>query len=215
MHRAWTEADWIECQDAPMMLFGLIRTSSQRKLRLVAAACCRRYCDSFSAENQEKLASVESCADGLITWEECADVGPTSIIWCGRPSIGALSCAVECKDAWDAALMACMSAKDGYIQEDKQFDWSDALRAQEKEAQAILLRHIFGNPFRPRSPPAFVPVSIRRLGESVYQQNASAVGPLHDALLDAGLTDLAAHFQDAAEWHPKGCWAIDLLTGRK
>jgi hypothetical protein len=40
------------------------------------------------------------------------------------------------------------------------------------------------------------------------------VGPLHDALLDAGLAELAEHFAAGEEGHPKGCWALDALTGR-
>jgi hypothetical protein len=84
----------------------------------------------------------------------------------------------------------------------------------ESQRQATLLRHIIGNPFHPDPPLLYVPPTVRDLAHAVYYQQDSAVGPLHDALLDAGLVDLAGHFQDATEWHPKGCWAIDLLTGR-
>jgi hypothetical protein len=42
---------------------------------------------------------------------------------------------------------------------------------------------------------------------------ADATFALHDALLEAGHPDLAAHFQ-AEQWHPKGCWVVDLLLGR-
>ncbi len=55
---------------------------------------------------------------------------------------------------------------------------------------------------------------VRQLAEAVFQQERSAVGPLHDALIEAGLTELAVHFRDPGEWHPKGCWAVDVLTGR-
>ena len=60
------------------------------------------------------------------------------------------------------------------------------------------------------------PISHRseELSEAVYRRNQAAVAPLHDALLDAGLTDLADHFRDGNERHPKGCWVVDLLTRR-
>jgi hypothetical protein len=77
-----------------------------------------------------------------------------------------------------------------------------------------ILRHIIGNPFRPHPPLPHVPATVRNLAEVVYQQKPAVVGPLRDALLDAGLPDLADHFTDAEEWHPKGCWAIDILTER-
>jgi hypothetical protein len=60
-----------------------------------------------------------------------------------------------------------------------------------------------------------IPTAIRDLAESVYDQNREAVGPLHDALLEAGLGEWGAHFEKAGEWHPKGCWALDALTGRE
>jgi hypothetical protein len=37
---------------------------------------------------------------------------------------------------------------------------------------------------------------------------------LHDALLEAGHTELAQHFREE-QWHPKGCWALDLILGKK
>jgi hypothetical protein len=42
---------------------------------------------------------------------------------------------------------------------------------------------------------------------------ADATFALHDALLEAGHPDLAEHFQ-AEQWHPKGCWVVDLLLGK-
>ena len=37
---------------------------------------------------------------------------------------------------------------------------------------------------------------------------------LHDALLEAGHAELAEHFRQET-WHPKGCWVVDLILGRK
>jgi hypothetical protein len=80
--------------------------------------------------------------------------------------------------------------------------------------QADLLRHILGNPFRPSPPLPQVPRLVRDLAEAVYRQDQAAVAPLHDALLENGLSELAEHFRDTTERHPKGCWAVDSLTGR-
>ncbi len=35
-----------------------------------------------------------------------------------------------------------------------------------------------------------------------------------DALLEAGHAELAEHFQKES-WHPKGCWVVDLVLGKK
>jgi hypothetical protein len=76
-----------------------------------------------------------------------------------------------------------------------------------------LLRHVAGNPYR--RPPALQSSSaaVVRLAQAAYEQQRVQFA-LHDALLDAGHADLAAHFRDPAEWHPKGCWALDLILGK-
>ncbi len=87
-----------------------------------------------------------------------------------------------------------------------------AQQAQEFVRQACLLRHIIGNPFRPQPRP-LCPSVVAHLGESVYAGEPCTFA-LHDALLDAGHAELAAHFRDPDAWHPKGCWALDLILGK-
>ena len=36
---------------------------------------------------------------------------------------------------------------------------------------------------------------------------------LADALEESGHPELAQHFR-AEEWHPKGCWVVDLVLGK-
>jgi len=36
---------------------------------------------------------------------------------------------------------------------------------------------------------------------------------LHDALLEAGHAELAEHFRQE-QWHPKGCWVMDVILGK-
>jgi hypothetical protein len=42
---------------------------------------------------------------------------------------------------------------------------------------------------------------------------ADACFALHDALLESGFPDLAAHFMEE-QFHPKGCWAVDMILGK-
>jgi hypothetical protein len=89
-------------------------------------------------------------------------------------------------------------------------------------AQATLLRCLFGNPFR--STPALDPAwlawnggTVAKLAQAIYDDRHFADLPiLADALEDAGCTDAAilAHCRGPGE-HVRGCWVVDLLTGRE
>jgi hypothetical protein len=96
----------------------------------------------------------------------------------------------------------------------------DALIA-ERAAQAAILLEIFGNPFRP------VPVdprwrawergTIPRLARVLYDERRFADLPvLADALEDAGCADadILSHCR-AGGPHVRGCWAVDLLLGKR
>jgi hypothetical protein len=83
---------------------------------------------------------------------------------------------------------------------------------QERKAQGELVRHIFGNPFRPYPAPPSWPSTVVQLAESLYAGQGCAFA-LHDALLEAGHAELAEHFREKD--HPKGCWVLDLILGKK
>lgn len=101
--------------------------------------------------------------------------------------------------------------------------------------------------------------AVTALAQAVYDGDAEAAGPLHDALEECGAVELAEHFRQpttrlrcdcggdwaplkkdflpmlsvcekchadgpfmvdvekakAASWHPKGCWALDLILGKE
>jgi hypothetical protein len=95
------------------------------------------------------------------------------------------------------------------------------------QAQCGLLRDLFGNPFRPAAiEPAWLAWNggaVTRLAEVAYQERDLPFGHLSparlalvaDALEDAGCGDaeILGHLR-AAEPHVRGCWAVDLMTGR-
>lgn len=109
--------------------------------------------------------------------------------------------------------------------------------------QADLLRHIVGNPFRPwRVKVQPEPgndhhialwqfegwdQSVFDLAQALYDGTDCAFA-LYDALLEAEQAELAEHFKPSdltasyrddddplAAWHPKGCWALDLILGKE
>jgi len=76
---------------------------------------------------------------------------------------------------------------------------------------ASLFQHVIGNPFRPsRTAGPWSPMVVDLAGVLYPGENCAFA--MHDALLDAGQVDLA-DFREPT--HPKGCWALDLILGKK
>jgi hypothetical protein len=89
-------------------------------------------------------------------------------------------------------------------------------------ASAVIVRELFGNPFRP-SPPlpssvlAWNDGTVKRIAEGIYEDQAFDRLPiLADALLDAGCEDekLIGHCRSEGP-HVRGCWAVDLILGKE
>jgi hypothetical protein len=108
--------------------------------------------------------------------------------------------------------------------------WSngDLRRAEEKKAQSLFLRDIFGPlPFFPPSPdPGWLSwhgSTIPKLARAIYDERAlpsshldnTRLAILADALEDAGCTDpdLLGHCRSPGP-HVRGCWVVDLLLGK-
>jgi hypothetical protein len=98
-------------------------------------------------------------------------------------------------------------------------------QAEERAAQASLLRCVFGNPWRPASPdPAWLTPAVASLAAAAYNErtlpavtlDAARLAVLSDALEEAGCTEQA--FLDHLRLpgpHVRGCWAVDLLLAEK
>jgi hypothetical protein len=102
---------------------------------------------------------------------------------------------------------------------------AELIWAAEEEAQAVLLRCVLGNPFRPVMRDATLQTpQVVALAQAAYDQRHLPVGTLDtarlailaDALEEAGCdqADLLAHLRGPGP-HVRGCWAVDLLLGRR
>jgi hypothetical protein len=94
-------------------------------------------------------------------------------------------------------------------------------QAEAERAQAVLLREVFGNPFRPVVvDPAWLTFNggtVRELAALIHAEEAFGQMPiLADALEDAGCADpaLLDHCR-AGGAHVRGCWVVDLLLGKE
>src|SRR5260370_35699951 len=93
---------------------------------------------------------------------------------------------------------------------------NDACRQKEQEAQAALLRGVFGNPFRPVTlDPAGLTPKAKTLAQAIYDDRAFDRMPeLAAALAEAGCTipDILSHCRGPRP-HVRGCWVVDLVLG--
>ena len=84
--------------------------------------------------------------------------------------------------------------------------------------QNLLIRDIFGNPFRPVTlDPRWLTSTVLDLARIIYDERVYERMPiLADALMDAGCDSetLINHCRGPGP-HVRGCWVVDLLTGRE
>jgi hypothetical protein len=94
----------------------------------------------------------------------------------------------------------------------------------EHKAQAVLLRCIFGNPFRPITlHPAWLTPTIASLAQAIYGDRQlpsglfdnQRMGVLADALEEAGCdnAEVLSHLRGGGE-HVRGCWVVDAVLGK-
>ncbi len=95
-----------------------------------------------------------------------------------------------------------------------------AHRKAERQLHCVLIRDIFGNPFRPVAiDPAWLTWrdgTIPLIAQAIYEERRFADMPiLADALEEAGCADadILNHCRQPGE-HVRGCWVVDLLLGK-
>lgn len=284
-----TEAEWLTCAEPKLMLeylrgpavrevremFGRLipfevypeRRGSDRKLRLLAVACCRRHWYLLDEAHCRKLVEVgehfegkfnptglplDACQRALELVEVAADspVDPKALTAASEaadlfhfPASDYAACYGDEWGPFDTELMASGNAAYAvYYACNQSIDfssvsgvsWQMAYAASylkeprdgtergadpvEYAAQAGLIREVFGNPFRPVAiDPNWLTSTVVALAEGIYADRAFDRMPiLADALQDAGCAndDILHHCRDNSQVHVRGCWVIDLLTGR-
>lgn len=217
-----TEPEWEACADALEMLECLWRQlhfnrarHGRRKLRLFACACVRLNLLDLEKDHPGHMMTqaAERYADDLMNAQSLTKAEGAYYEWVttvGDHREGARAAMVL---GYPNALFAARGAAGyrGRRGQGERWLWSGSLQPQPQHAD--LLRHIVGNPFQSRPAPQCL-ANERTLAAALYAGEACAFA-LHDALLDAGRPELAEHFQGADDWHPKGCWAVDLVLGKK
>jgi hypothetical protein len=218
-----TEQKWLACTHPQKMLEEFLRgRASERKLRLFAAACCRRVWHHLTEEQSRRAVDVaERFADGGATTGQRAAALREARKYPARDTEAATYAAAAAKYAADRrALSAAWYAAEAAACHGGQ----RKARPAEEKAQAALLRCIIGNPFRPLTlSPAWQTPQVVALAQAAYEQRDLPAGTLDltrlavlaDALEEAGCTGqtILGHLRRPGP-HVRGCWVVDLLLGK-
>jgi hypothetical protein len=201
--------------------------ASERKLRLFAAACCRRIWDGIPELCSRPAVEIsESYADGRANDKEleaaflAADRAHSTTLlhesWSTRlfRDAARLAAHPEIRGLADGTATAAAMAAAGRGED----FWRKS--ASEQAHQCILLRDIFGNPFRSVAL-AFSWLSwhdglLVSMAQQMYDSRDFADLPvLADALEEAGCTnqDILGHCRSGGV-HVRGCWVVDLVLGK-
>jgi hypothetical protein len=230
----------------------LMGKASGRKFRLFACACCRRQWHLTNDPDGWKAIEVaEEFADGLATRNELRQAEREA----GNAGQRLYSEYLRHRDEWPlyvahAATIAfswaaslvddpagCGSSTSNRVAQvyathaqrnDEQTDVWRGYKWEEYASQALLLRDIIGNPFRP--PPPLAPSLLTlnggllvKLAEAVYGNRVMPAGTLDsdrlavlaDALEEAGVSgEMISHLRGAGQ-HWRGCWVLDALLGKE
>jgi hypothetical protein len=216
-----TAAGWDACRDPLRMLGYLSRCkpprASDRKLRLFAAACCRRVAhllpDPRLIDVLEKLERMPDEATAVKAYfrvqDEAYKILRDYLTLHGPAHYSGVAVAYATNHvAHDAAFGAAAQAS------------FTTKRAQtERTAQSRLLEDIVGNPLRPVAvESAWRSSTVVALAQGIYAEKAFDRLPiLADALQDAGCDseDVLAHCRDPKGVHARGCWLIDRVLGKE
>src|SRR4051812_34880255 len=173
-----TEAEWEACKDPQDMLSFLRNKASQRKLRLFACACCRRIWHLITEEHsREAVRIAEQYADGFVDRQ-----GLAHAFTLARNAKHAV-CPGASNDPRNPRRWAANAAQDttriAIQRAAGACSWSVALAVDcrdlnkrdpvELQQQTLLLRDLFGNPFRPvnTSPPWWRDQTAVRLAQAI------------------------------------------------
>jgi hypothetical protein len=196
------------------------RKASDRKLRLFAAGCCRLVWPLLADQGSWTAVDLaEQYADGQATSEEMFAASAQSWVDAARGATMA--------DAWEAAqYTSCYGCRLAVDAVDGLSRSRAKTNAIELHKQAGVLHDLFGPwpframPFIAEGVLAWNSGCVIKLAKGIYQDqdfSPERMGVLADALEDAGVKDedVLGHCRQRGAVHVRGCWLIDLLTGRE
>ena len=221
-----TEAEWLTCSDPEKMVNFLGDKAGHRRLRLFAAACCRRILHRLQHLDQRMAVEVvERMAEGRGSRFDVREAAAAVKSGSGFAAI-VVSVALN-ESPVIAAVRSANLARFELASAKAKHDLNDTRRINpawqkvsdaEAVSQGVLFRCIFGSPFRQvRFNPLWQTTDVLALSPGIYDDKAFDRLPiLADALMDAACDDLdiLAHCRSTGP-HARGCWVVDLVLGKE
>jgi hypothetical protein len=220
------EQEWETSTELTAMMasLGIRGGTSERKLRLFAAACCRCAWSLLIDERSRAAVEAAECyADGLLGEEEREAAFRAACDASGDVRRGVWPETTlrfrRARDPDSVFRATCLAAfasgsRAGDIQ---MYLRSDNVDLPEGKVRCQMLRCIFGPPVQSvaLSASSLTPTAVA-LACSIYEERDFACLPvLADALEDAGCTrwELLGHLR-APGRHSLGCWSLDTVLGK-
>ena len=212
-----TEAKWLACDDPEQMLRFSRERESERKLRLLACAACRRVWDYLGDSSRDAVGAGEQFADGLISEREVESTSSAA----SDEMLTVLADGDERKAGF--AFGASSTAATPLFHGDGKGGCAVLSSLSDGDAagtiaQAALFRDIFGNPFRPVafSPEWRTDIALALARQMYESRDFGAMPILADALQDAGCDseEILDHCRGDGP-HVRGCWVVDLVLGKE
>ena len=210
------EQEWLT-GDLHQSLELLHGRGSDRKLELFSCACCRRVWHYLDEADREFVESAERIVEGTGTTLDVARVEEVEGNWhTPRTDAGRfLGCLFHGRVSRTPVQIQWFLS---HIHQPGEGRNTESSRV-ELLSQILLLRDIFGNPFRTIAfNAAWRTSDVMLLANGIYAERAFDRMPiLADALQDAGCDsdDILNHLRDATATHVRGCWALDLVLGKE
>jgi hypothetical protein len=162
-----TEEEWLTCDRPPRMLYELSASMSDRQLRLFACACCRaagHFVDATKLD--EALSLIERFVDGKV--KDRARIQAGKVTFDDLPGLRAEVASCVGAEVRHAAVKTIRRGATSIGESAAAaFGWTDhghfyERKSGEQAKQAVLLRDISGNPFRPVAlEPAWLTSDVR------------------------------------------------------
>jgi hypothetical protein len=214
-----TEAEWLACTYTSGILSPFGKRVSSRKLRLFGCACGRRLSHIVTDERfEEALSVLERYADGLAKESDRIRVSKCDefkVVKGGKRTAGHFARSTI-HDTAQKTIQRAINYLGVAVASALQT--SPKSHSAEYAQNMILLRDIFGNPFRPVTfSPSWRTDTVLSLARQMYESREFGAMPiLADALQDAGCDsdDILAHCRGAGP-HVRGCWVVDLVLGKE
>ncbi len=191
-----TEDQWVNTTDLGRLLYyASVGLGYDRKIRLFSVACIKRV---LCAYNMEVQMLVEAA-------EQHFDEGTGSIkdlqLMAENEAVSIYQAPFQL--ARSNRYLGAIGVVNGILADT---GWKD-------HGCLPVFRDMMGNPFR--QPVIQATIAVRSLAQRVYATGASA-GQLADAISEQLGDDNELSKQlCSTNWHPKGCWVLDTILGKK